>query len=226
MPCWHRRDNYGTEQPSESPTEYLQKLCRDIMTDGDKDKLRERLTANELMDSEDFEYDMANMIDEGEMPGDFVKDVINRRCFMKSLYAYEHSGITIRTSSFSDPWDSGQLGLIVIKLENLKDILEEKDCHIGAFVDPEIVKKLDEVVESWVKTYDSYLRGEVYRFSITRTEKKMYEDFEHGELPCHRESHEEDVDSCGGFLGEISGNGILEAISETSSELAELLKDA
>lgn len=28
------------------------------------------------------------------------------------LYLYDHSGITISTSEFCDPWDSGQIGFI------------------------------------------------------------------------------------------------------------------
>jgi len=28
------------------------------------------------------------------------------------LYLYDHSGITMRTTSFADPWDSGQVGII------------------------------------------------------------------------------------------------------------------
>jgi hypothetical protein len=73
------------------------------------------------------------------------------------LYLYDHSGITISTSPFSDPWDSGQIGFIFMT----KTTLEENSTD---------AIKADEWVKEEVKEYDSYLRGEVYRYSIIDSE--------------------------------------------------------
>ena len=36
------------------------------------------------------------------------------------LYLYDHSGITINTTGFSCPWDSGQVGYIFVRYEDIK----------------------------------------------------------------------------------------------------------
>lgn len=71
------------------------------------------------------------------------------------LYLYDHSGLTMRTTSFSDPWDSGQVGLIVAPRTVLKDY--------GVQIATKKVKeKIKAVLEQEVKTYDAYLRGAVF----------------------------------------------------------------
>ena len=78
------------------------------------------------------------------------------------IYSYEHGMMTVSSRPFSCPWDSGLLGIVAVKKEDVKDTKE-------AF-------------ESYVKTLDQVLQGDVYTFII--------ED----ELGEH-------VDSCGGFYG-------------------------
>ena len=69
------------------------------------------------------------------------------------LYLYDHSGITMSTSPFSCPWDSGQVGWIYATAEKIKE----------AFLVKRITKKLLERAETQlrqeVETYDKYLTG-------------------------------------------------------------------
>lgn len=67
------------------------------------------------------------------------------------LYLYDHSGITMRTTPFSCPWDSGQVGYIYLTRD------KQRECGI---VDAESTLRQE------VETYDQFLRGEVYGFSV------------------------------------------------------------
>lgn len=80
------------------------------------------------------------------------------------LYLYDHSGITMSTSPFSCPWDSGQVGFIFISKEKMRYEYSVKN----------VTKKLRDRVEVYLKaevqTYDQYLMGDVYGYCITNTE--------------------------------------------------------
>lgn len=67
------------------------------------------------------------------------------------LYLYDHSGITIRTKPFDCPWDSGQVGWAYITAEQAKS---------ERLADPATT------IEAEVSTYDQFIRGEVYCFSV------------------------------------------------------------
>ena len=70
------------------------------------------------------------------------------------LYLYDHSGITISTSPFSCPWDSGVVGFIYVEkgFEGMSDEL--------------LLKHL----ENEVKTYDSYLTGDCHGYIIENSQ--------------------------------------------------------
>jgi hypothetical protein len=76
------------------------------------------------------------------------------------LYLYDHSGITMRTTSFSCPWDSGQVGIIWIEADKIR-----KEYSVQR-----ISKKLRERVTGYlvseVGVYDQYLTGDVYGFIV------------------------------------------------------------
>lgn len=97
------------------------------------------------------------------------------------LYLYDHSGITMSTSPFSCPWDSGQVGVIYLTDEKIKAE------GLGDRTDEELIKYLVGEVE----TYDQYLRGDVYGYVVTKD--NTCEHCEHTE--------EEEIDSCWGFFG-------------------------
>lgn len=76
------------------------------------------------------------------------------------LYLFDHSGITISTSSFSCPWDSGRVGAIYVTREKL-----QKEYGVKRLT-KKIIAKAQEVLEAEVEAYDQYLRGDVYGYQI------------------------------------------------------------
>jgi len=91
------------------------------------------------------------------------------------LYLYDHGGITMRTSAFSCPWDSGQVGFIYATPKMIRD------SFLKQRISEKTRDRARKVLESEVKIYDQYLTGMVWGFEIE-------EDGEH-------------VDSCWGFFG-------------------------
>ena len=93
------------------------------------------------------------------------------------IYMYDHSGITINTTGFSCPWDSGQVGFIYAT----RDIIK-KEYELKRNINPKTIQKVKDVLEAEVREYDQYITGEVYRIEITGKD---------GEV----------IDSCSGFYG-------------------------
>lgn len=97
------------------------------------------------------------------------------------LYLYDHGGISMSSSPFSCPWDSGQVGFIYVTRETIAKEFPNytpEDDTIRQYLANE------------VKTYDTYLSGQVYWYQVERM------------TTCDKgHEHEELVDSCGGFYG-------------------------
>ena len=91
------------------------------------------------------------------------------------VYMYAHSGVTINTTGFSCPWDSGQAGFIFTTQERMKEL-------VGAD-EKEFKRRAAEMLKGEVETFDKFITGEIYGF-ITK------------------DPDGEEVDSCWGFYGE------------------------
>jgi hypothetical protein len=73
------------------------------------------------------------------------------------LYLYDHSGITISTSSFDCRWDSGQVGFIFVSKHKIKkEGIDET--------------KVEEYLKGEVETYDQYLTGDVWGYKVYEIE--------------------------------------------------------
>ena len=109
---------------------------------------------------------------------------------MLSLRLYDHSGISMSTSTrypYNCPWDSGWIGLIYRTQEKLNETGTDK-------------KTAEDILEAEVKTYDQYLRGDIYGFTLYEV-KKCDLGYEHREI----------IDSCWGFYGsDFKDNGLLD----------------
>lgn len=112
------------------------------------------------------------------------------------IYAYVHSGVTISTSAFSCPWDSGQCGFIVMSKEK---IIEEYGDDT-----PASREKAKQLMVGEVTSWDTYLKGEIYGYIV---EDK---DGEH-------------LDSCWGYYGDYREEG--GALSEARSVAERHVKD-
>jgi hypothetical protein len=95
---------------------------------------------------------------------------------IKPLFLYDHSGITISTGSFSDHWDSGQVGWIYCTRENARKEMMVK--RLTKKVMAQVLKNL----ECEVEIYDQYLTGDVWGYNYK----------------SHDGIHD---DSCWGFFG-------------------------
>jgi hypothetical protein len=138
-------------------------------------------------------------------PQDF--DLTTDNNVMLPLYLYDHSGITMSTSTFGCRWDSGQVGWYHVSHADI-----EKEY--GAFND-ETIKKAEERLIDEVKLYDLYLTGEVFGYTIQR---KVY-DAETNEMKLQHE------DSCWGFYGSHDKSGIIDAISDFDKDLGKAVAD-
>lgn len=72
------------------------------------------------------------------------------------IYAYIHSGITINTSGYSDPWDSGFFGIIMV---------DKTDDECNGMTDEQIKNCLQTEVED----LDAYYTGQVFRYEVINT---------------------------------------------------------
>ena len=110
-----------------------------------------------------------------------------------SLYLYDHSGITISTEPFSCSWDSGQVGWIYVSKEAIR-----KEWGVKR-ISKKLRLKIESILRQEVTTYDEFLRGEVYSYSLI--EKSTCDSCQH--------EHETDLDSCHGFYGsDHESNGL------------------
>jgi len=125
-----------------------------------------------------------------------IKDV----AIIKPVYMYDHSGITISLNKFSCPFDSGQIGYVVVKKEDIYKFFDIKR------ISKELLKKVEEMIEEEIKLYDFYLRGMVYRYSIKK------DSFAKGE---------EEIESCYGFYGFEGGEESY--VVKTAKEVIDLI---
>lgn len=112
----------------------------------------------------------------GEMERAIIKN--EDAAIILPLYLYDHSGITMNTTGFSCPWDSGRVGFIFISREKIR-----KEYSVKR-ISKKLIERVREYLVNEVKTYDQYLTGDVYGYRITDTETG------------------EEVDSCWGYYGD------------------------
>lgn len=140
----------------------------------------------------DFTRDLTPEDDDGyqdhyeDSPSGFKKWVFyhcNSRVLSLPVYAYEHSGITIRAGGKGVGWDSfdsGQLGYIYITHDNIRKEWGKQ----GKRISKAEFAKAEACLIAEVNTYNDYLTGNCYGYTVT--------DKETGEV----------LDSCWGFLGD------------------------
>jgi hypothetical protein len=116
---------------------------------------------------------------------------------IKPLFMYDHSGITISTSPFSCRWDSGQIGWVFIDEKQMKSMCG-KDYDRSE-------ETLSKMIEADIETYDKYVTGQVYRYTIYEIET------------CSLgHTHKNVVECCGSFfdeeLAEKEGQEVLRSL--------------
>jgi hypothetical protein len=144
---------------------------------------------NYNLGDDDHGYNSGNYSSWDELKADIIQD--EGPCIMLPLYLYEHGGITMSTGAFSCPWDSGMVGLIYVSLANVRKEYSAK----------RVSKKLQGRVAGYLKgeveTYDQFLTGDVYGYSIYAPLDDSFDD----ETDQEDEDLRDDLDSCWGFFG-------------------------
>lgn len=105
-----------------------------------------------------------------------LKQVKRNGDIVLPLYIFDHSGITVSLTPFSCRWDSGQVGYVIVPRKKMIEEFNKKNFT------PALKKKALEIAENEVKTYDMFLRGDVYGYEI-------------------EDSEGESIDSCWGYFG-------------------------
>jgi len=137
----------------------------------------------------------------GYSPSDVEKNVI-----WLPVYAYVHSGTTISTdcSIASCRWDSGRSGFVYTTKDKIR---KARGCKR---VSPQIKTLEEAFLRCHVKTFDHILKGEVYWYELLDEE-------------------ENDIDSCGGFIGDLQTCGIVDCITShvdlTEDQIKEKLSE-
>ncbi len=227
MVCWHRNYTLGDEQPKVPNYEYRRALAIrfDPKLESRLERIDERFGQSYYrLTGRDGERQWR--IDYNEAIEKAVNSVLDKHIVQLPLYLYDHSGITMRTSSFSDRWDSGQVGFIYLTREKIQ---KEWGWKV---LTPARREKLYSVMTSEVEEYAKYLEGDVYGF--VHEKAALPEDFallellpEEQVLPILERNVsisrlDWDVeDSCWGFYGsDIETNGIMDYIPKGLEQLA------
>ena len=154
--------------------------------------------------------EISDYMDETES---ILKKALDKVAIIKPLYLHEHSGMSVSLKPFSDPWDSGQVGLCFVTYEKLRHELSggkwvlmtsvcegstvtRKNVWIpgSGILNAKRIASAMQALEIEVETLDAYLRGDVWGIELVD---------ESG--VC--------LDSCWGFYGNnILTNGILDHI--------------
>ncbi|CCC86343.1 hypothetical protein PPM_p0193 (plasmid) [Paenibacillus polymyxa M1] len=125
-------------------------------------------------------------------------EVLEKHYVILPVYLYDHGSLTISTTPFQCPWDSGQIGWIYVSNKKIREEYNVK--RVSKKLRFQVLSHLQLEVE----IYDHYLRGDVYSFILKDLD---------GEI----------IDSGDGFYGSNPHtNGIAECIS---SEYEDLIKE-
>jgi len=93
---------------------------------------------------------------------------------IRRVSMYEHGGIALKLGAPTCPWDSGYSGFMIVTKEDLREEFGIKR------ITKQYIEKAYNIMKGELETYDDYLNGNVYGYTIDGN------DWE---------------DSCGGFYG-------------------------
>lgn len=173
MICFHSRYDLGDNRPDGDWVSHLLDLLGEEFTER-LDRWREAEWVKRCQHLSGREYFKA----EAELGHDYrerVVDEFRAEFIALPLFLYDHSGITMNTTGFHCPWDSGQVGWIYVSRE---DVLKE---YSRKRMSRKLRDKVEQILRGEVETYDQYLRGDVYGYVIRKDD--------------------ETEDSCWGFYG-------------------------
>ena len=107
-----------------------------------------------------------------------IRESLLKEYIALPVYLYDHGGITISTSPFSCPWDSGFFGIIAVPLDKVRREYGWKN------ITAKRRKRIEGYLQDEISTLDNYYTGEVFGYRI---------------MPESDDDNE--LDSCWGFYG-------------------------
>ena len=92
-----------------------------------------------------------------------VIDALYESAALMPVYLLDHSGITVSTTPFNDPWDSGLAGWAWVREDEVRSCAEMK----GGYPEyrGEALRCLRTYIEDAVDTYDSWLAGDIWQIT-------------------------------------------------------------
>lgn len=104
---------------------------------------------------------------------DDLKTLEYRGYIVLPLSVYDHSAVSIYVGDRCDAWDSARLGWYIVSKEKVR-----KEYGVKR-ISPKLLEKVKVILKDEVETFNHYINGEVYSFTLYH--------------------NDEEVDSCGGF---------------------------
>lgn len=191
MVCWHSRYDLGDEMPRETPAAFLRQFAIEL-----DPRTEDRIAYWEETRGWSNKDGSSNKKLIDERVADIIDEVLTQQIVSLNLYLYDHSGITMRTSPFCCPRDSGQVGLIYVTRD---EILKEYDKKV---LTQRLRDRAQALLQSEVEEYDQYLTGDIWWYNIEDAEGNM-------------------VDSCGGFYGaDPRTNGMFDYVTDDDQRAA------
>ncbi len=188
MICFHRRHSLGDDHDYANPQAVIEDL-----TGKDTDEL-------------------------GQNPNDDLGDGSAYRIVWEPLYLYDHSGITMKTTPFSDRWDSGQVGIIYATYADIMKAFGIEPIKPDQWIPTEeTIKNAEKALQAEVSEYDDYLRGNIYGYRVYAPDPEFEgNDEEDDDYWCADEEG-----SCWGIYGDYDGEG--GAVAQAREEIDALI---
>jgi len=205
--CEHRRDEVG-ETLLHMIGEFDSKFEERFTNDWWLHQTEKRGLDRFHWDSKEYRECLAGMQRDFDA---LVQRKIEKYYVILPLHLYEHSGMTMNTSGFSCPWDSGQVGFIYVSRKAAKaeyGYPELKEPGWTAAMEQRCV----EALKNEVKVYDQFLQGDVYGFEVQKLVYAFEQPVEAEEPdPDDDDLPWSDGDSCWGFFGDdVEESGMLD----------------
>ena len=117
---------------------------------------------HDFSDARQFLLDLCDLSEESELSLDRMMAIATTKAIILPLFLYDHSGITMNTTGFHCPWDSGQVGFIYATLKSIREEYSVKR------VSSSLRQRVSEQLKAEVATYDNYLTGNSFGYTITK----------------------------------------------------------
>lgn len=190
LTTWHRRERYGTPHSWESRLDFW----NSFLVENEEAELdtwfdqewKTRCEPNFPPITTEYQASIEELQKEYR---ERVLDTVKDRVFYLTVFMYDHSGVTVSSSPFSCPWDSGQLGYLWISAEEA--FAKIVDFGFGGLSREDQAKQILHQLEEQLKVYDMWLQNDVYDVYVSARQR------------CGECSHvvEEIIDGCSEIYG-------------------------